>query len=75
MTDKFTSALRRATKLVRAGNPVGATKTIQTALRGGGLAALDEMAKSSKKPFGKPRVGRSLRETRAWRNRQRLPPM
>jgi poly(hydroxyalkanoate) depolymerase family esterase len=68
MTNKFTSALRRATKLVRAGNPVDATKTIQTALRGGGMAALDEMAKSSKKPFGRPRVGRSLRDTLASLN-------
>lgn len=37
MKDDFTSAMRRANKLVRAGNPVAATEMIQSALNGAGL--------------------------------------
>ncbi|MAN09495.1 MAG: esterase [Roseobacter sp.] len=60
MTDEFNAAMRRAGKLVRAGNPKAATEAIQNALGAGGLGS---MAKGSKSPFGKAKIGRGLRET------------
>ena len=65
MTHEFNSALRRASKLVRAGNPVGATEMIQAALGGGGLPGQGASTTTTLERFGRAKAGRSLRETLA----------
>lgn len=66
MTDEFNAALRRAGKLVRAGNPKAATEAIQNALGTGGLGS---MAKAGKSPFENPRSAAAYaRRFRGWRN-------
>lgn len=61
MTHDFVSALRRATQLVRAGDPAAATQLIQSTLRGQNAAAPEPAPQSQPDP-GKRR---GLRETLA----------
>ena len=70
MTDDASSAMRRASDLVRAGNPIAATEMIQAALRGTAASAMSRpgpvpetlRAAEDVAPFGK---GRGLRKTLA----------
>lgn len=62
MTNNFNSAMRRASELVRAGNPTAATEAIQAALGAGGAGRLSRHGKT---PFGRAKIGRGLRATLA----------
>jgi poly(hydroxyalkanoate) depolymerase family esterase len=65
MSNDFNSAMRRASKLVQAGDPAGATEMIQKALAKGGLSSPSGSLKPAMNSFDGAKVGRSLRETLA----------
>lgn len=65
MSNDFNSAMRRASELVRTGNPVGATQMIQAALAKGGLSSPSAGLNPDVKALGGGKIGRSLRETLA----------
>lgn len=66
MTSEFTSAMRRASDLVRAGNPAAATALIQSALGTGQAPVMSARHPGQNSPAPKSRkAGKSLRETLA----------
>ena len=63
MTNDFNSAMRRADELVRAGNPMGATEAIQSALGAGGLGGMNKTMNPAINPLNRATIGKGLRET------------
>jgi poly(hydroxyalkanoate) depolymerase family esterase len=64
MKHDFASAMRRATQLVRAGNPAAATKMIQATLGTSGLSKL-KVPETGTSTAHRSTIGRSLRNTLA----------
>jgi poly(hydroxyalkanoate) depolymerase family esterase len=65
MKNDFASAMRRATQLVRAGNPSDATKIIQATLGAAGLPKHNAPLEDNPATLQRSKIGRSLRNTLA----------